>query len=94
MVERFNGRGPREGLGITLHSHADREILLQGLNRAYKARRQRVLKGVSPDEAVRRGRKANPKLASTHHEPPSDPGVLPKALLVVAAAKEVPHPDS
>jgi hypothetical protein len=35
---------------------------------------------------VRRGMKANPKLASTHHEPPSDPCVLPKALLVVAAS--------
>jgi hypothetical protein len=84
----------REGLGLTIHSHADREILLQGFNRAYNARRQRVLKGISPDEAVRRGMKANPKLASTHHEPPSDPCVLPKALLVVAAAKEVSHPDT
>jgi transposase InsO family protein len=94
MVERFNGRVQREVLGITIHSHADLEILLQGFNRAYNARRQRVLKGVSPDEAVRRGMKANPKLASTHHEPPSDPCVLPKALLVVAAAKEVSHPDT
>src|SRR5919112_1022398 len=94
MVERFNGRVQREVLGITIHSHADLEILLQGFNQAYNARRQRVLKGVSPDEAVRRGMKANPKLASTHHEPPSDPCVLPKALLVVAAAKELSHPDS
>ena len=93
MAERFNGRVQREVLGITIHSHADLEILLQGFNRAYNARRQRVLKGVSPDEAVRRGMKANPKLASTHHEPPSDPCVLPKALLVVTAAKEVSHPD-
>ncbi len=38
--------------------------------------------------------KANPKLASTHYKPPSDACVLPKALLVVAAAKEVSHPDS
>ena len=60
MVERFNGRVQREVLGITIHSHADLEILLQGFNRAYNARRQRVLKGRSPDEAVRRRMEANP----------------------------------
>ena len=94
MVERFNGRVQREVLGITIHSHADLETLLKGFNRAYNARRQRVLGGLSPDQAVRQQMKANPKLASMHHEPPSDPCVLPKALLVVAAAKEVSHPDT
>jgi transposase InsO family protein len=94
MVERFNGRVQREVLGITIHSHADLETLLKGFNRAYNARRQGVLGGISPDEAVRRRMKANPKLASTHYQPPSDPCVLPKALLVVAAAKEVSHPDN
>jgi transposase InsO family protein len=94
MVERFNGRVQREVLGITIHSHADLETLLKGFNRAYNARRQRVLGGLSPDQAVRQRMKANPKLASTHHEPPSDPCALPKALLVVAAAKEVSHPDN
>jgi transposase InsO family protein len=94
MVERFNGRVQREVLGITIHSHADLETLLKGFNRAYNARRQRVLGGISPDEAVRQRMKANPKLASSHYEPPSDPCVLPKALLVVAAAKEVSHPDT
>ncbi len=93
MVERFNGRVQREVLGITIHSHADLETLLKGFNRAYNARRQRVLGGLSPDEAVRQRMKANPKLASPHHEPPLDPCVLPKALLVVQAAKEVSHPD-
>ena len=44
MVERFNGRVQREVLGITIHSHADLETLLKGFNRAYNARRQRVLK--------------------------------------------------
>ena len=94
MVERFNGRVQREVLGITIHSHADLEVLLKGFSRAYNARRQRVLGGISPDEAVRQRMKANPKLTSTHYEPPSDPCVLPKALLVVAAAKEVSHPDT
>ena len=94
MVERFNGRVQREVLGITIHSHADLETLLMGFNRAYNARRQRVLRGISPDEAVRQRMKANPMLASTHYQPPSDPCVLPKALLVVAAAKEVSHPDN
>jgi hypothetical protein len=60
----------------------DLETLLKGFNRAYNARRQRVLSGISPDEAVRQRMKANPKLASTRYEPPSDPCVLPKALLV------------
>jgi len=94
MVERFNGRVQREVLGITIHSHADLEILLRGFNQAYNARRQRVLGGVSPDEAVRRRMQANPRLASKRHKPSSNPGVLPKALLVVAAAKDVSHPDT
>ena len=37
---------------------------------------------------------ASPKLAITHYAPPADPCALPKALLVVAAAKDVSHPDS
>src|SRR5829696_2238696 len=64
MVERFNGRVQREVLGITIHSHRDLEILLHGFNRAYKARRQRVLGGLSPDEVVRRRLEAEPRLAS------------------------------
>ncbi len=94
MVERFNGRVQREVLGITIHSHRDLQILLQGFNQAYNARRQRVLGGISPDEAVRRRLEADPRLVSTRHEPPSDPCVLPKALLVAQAAKEVSQPDN
>ena len=94
MVERFNGRVQREVLGITIPSHRDLEILLHGFNRAYNARRQRVLGGLSPDEAVRQRLEAEPRLASRRYEPPSDPCVLPKALLVVAAAKDVSHPDT
>src|ERR671913_1812923 len=89
MAERFNGRGQREVLGITIHSHADLETLLAGFNRAYNARRQRVLGGVSPDEAVRRRLESNPRLTSRRYEPPSDPCVLPKALMIVEAAKDV-----
>src|SRR3712207_30496 len=94
MVERFNGRVQREVLGITIYSHADLEILLHGFNRAYNARRQRVLGGLAPDEAVRQRMRANPTPASTHNAPPADPCALPKALLVVAAAKNGSHPDS
>src|SRR3712207_2969196 len=94
MAERFNGRVQREVLGITIHSHRDLEVLLHGFNHAFNARRQRVLGGVSPDEAVQRRLEAEPRLASRRYEPPSDPCVLPKALLVVEAAKEVPHRDS
>src|SRR5829696_3446810 len=93
-VERFNGRVQREVLGITIHSHRDLEILLRGFNRADNARRQRVLGGLSPDEAVRRRLEAHPRLASKGHEPPSDPCVLPKALMIVEAAKDVSHPNS
>ena len=94
MAERFNGRVQREVLGITIHSHADLEVLLHGFNRAYNARRQRVLGGLSPDEAVRRRLEAEPRLASRRYEPPSDPCTLPKAHLIVEAAKDVSHPDS
>ena len=94
MVERFNGRVQREVLGITIYSHRNLETVLAGFNVAYNARRQRVLKGRSPDETVRQRLEARPRLASRRHEPPSDPCVLPKALLVVAAAKDVSHPDS
>jgi len=94
MVERFNGRVQREVLGITIHSHRDLEVLLYGFNEAYNARRQRVLGGVSPHEAVRRRLEANPRLASTRYEPRSDPCIRPKALLVIEAAKEVSHPDT
>src|SRR5215204_6527670 len=65
--------------------------MVERFNGAYKARRQRVLGGLSPDEAVRRRLEAEPRLASWRYEPPSDPCVLPKALLVVAAAKDVSH---
>ena len=94
MAERFNGRVQREVLGITIHSHADLETLLHGFNRAYNTRRQRVLGGVSPDEAVRRRLESNPRLTSRRYEPPSDPCVLPKALTIVEAAKDVAHPDN
>ena len=94
MAERFNGRVQREVLGITIHSHADLETLLHGFNRAYNARRQRVLGGLSPDEAVRRRLEAHPRLASKCHEPPSDPCVRPKALMIIGAAKDVSHPNT
>jgi hypothetical protein len=81
-------------LGIPIPSHRDLEILLHGFNRAYNARRQRVLGGLSPDEVVRRRLEAEPRLASRRYEPPSDPCLLPKALLVVAAAKDVSHPGT
>lgn len=94
MAERFNGRIQREVLGITIDSHPDLEGLLRGFNQAYNARRQRRLGGLSPDEAVRQRLSAEPTLASKLYEPPADPCVLPKALLIVDAAKEVSQPDN
>jgi hypothetical protein len=43
-----------EVLGITICSHRDLEELLKGFNQAYNRRRQRVLKGASPEQVVRR----------------------------------------
>jgi Integrase core domain len=93
MVERFNGRVQREVLGITIYSHRDLEQLLKGFNLAYNLRRQRVLKGSSPDQVVRRRLEAEPDLANPHCRPP-DPGLIATAMHVVAAAKEVSQPDT
>src|SRR5215212_2568568 len=94
MVERFNGRIQREGLGITVASHRDLETLLQGFTQAYNARRQRVLKGRSPDMLVREPLSAAPARANRSHDPPFDPCILPKALQVIARAKDVSHPNT
>jgi transposase len=93
LVERFNGRVQREVLGITISSHRDLETLLKGFNQAYNRRRQRVLKGRTPDEVVRSRLVAEPRLANRRYKPP-DSDALPQALQVVAHAKEVSHPDT
>jgi transposase InsO family protein len=93
LVERFNGRVQREVLGITISSHRDLETLLKGFNQAYNRRRQRVLKGRSPEQVVRSRLAAEPKLANQRFKPP-DADALPPALQVVAHAKEVSHPDT
>jgi transposase InsO family protein len=93
LVERFNGRVQREVLGITIDSHRDLEMLLKGFNQAYNRRRQRVLKGRSPEQVVQRRLEAEPKLANRRFKPP-DSDALPQALQVVAHAKEVSHPDT
>jgi hypothetical protein len=93
LAERFNGRVQREVLGITISNHRDLETLLRGFNQAYNMRRQRVLKGASPDLLVTRRLAAEPKLANPRDKPP-EPYALPRALQVVAAAKEVSHPDN
>src|SRR5215207_7488512 len=72
MVERFNGRIQREVLGITVASHRDLETLLHGFSRAYNARRQRVLKGRSPDRLVRERLSAAVARVNRNHDPPSD----------------------
>src|ERR687885_2671553 len=94
MVERFNGRVQREVLGITVASHRDLERLPAGFNQAYNARRQRVLDGRSPDEVVRERLAQDRSLANPGYRPPSDPCVLPKAMLVIERAKDVSQPDS
>jgi transposase InsO family protein len=93
LAERFNGRVQREVLGITIYSHRDLETLLKGFNQAYNRRRQRVLKGRSPEQVVHSRLAAEPKLANRRFKPP-DADALPPALRVVAHAKEVSHPDN
>src|SRR5215218_7343945 len=94
MVERFNGRVQREVLGITIHSHRDLETLLHGFSQASNARRQRVLKGRSPERVVRERLGAAPSHANPSHDPPFAPCNLPKALQVIARTKDVSHPDN
>src|SRR3954451_3121262 len=94
MVERFNGRVQREVLGITVAGHRDLERLVEGFNQAYNARRQRVLDGRSPEEVVRERLAQDRGLANPGYRPPSDPCVLPRAMLVIERAKEVSQPDN
>ena len=94
MVERFNGRVQREVLGITIASHRDLDTLLRGFNQAYNARRQRVLKGRSPEMVVHERLQALPNRINPSHDPPFDPCILPKALQIITTAKDVSHPDT
>ena len=94
MVERFNGRVQREVLGITIASHRDLDTLLRGFNQAYNARRQRVLKGRSPEMVVHERLQALPTRINPSHDPPFDPCILPKALQIITTAKDVSHPDN
>src|SRR4029078_2336602 len=94
MGGRFTGRIQREVLGITVASHRDLETLLHGFNRAYNARRQRVLKGQSREMVVPKRLGAAPTLTNASHDPPFDPCALPKALQVIARAKDVSRPDN
>jgi transposase InsO family protein len=94
MAERFNGRVQRAVLGITVASHCDLERLLKGFNSAYNARRQRVLDGRSPDEIVGERLARDRGRANPGYRPPSDPCVMPKAMLVIERTKDVSQPDN
>jgi transposase InsO family protein len=97
MVERFNGRVGREVLVMCIGTHDALERLLHGYNLAYNARRQRILDGRSPDEAVRERLKEKPELANPAYRPP-DPHELANikatAQLEVLSAREVSQPDN
>ena len=77
-----------------ISSHRDLERLLAGFNGVYNARHQRVLNGRSPEEGVRERLGLDKQLANPGYQPPAHPCVLPRALLVVEAAKEVSPPDN
>ena len=93
-AERFDGRVQREVLGITVAGHGDLERLLAGFDAACNARRQRVLGGRSPEEVVRERLARDEGLANPGYRPPTDPCVLPEAMLVLERAKDVSQPDT
>ncbi len=94
MVERSNGRVGSEVLGITAWSHAQPERLLRGFDAAHNARRQRVLDGETPDQAVVERLKARRKPANPKPHGRAGPADIAQARLIAEAAKEVSQPDS
>ncbi len=93
MVERFNGRVSSEALGINICSHRALEQLLRGFNTAYNARRQRVLDGRTPNQAVAERLKAKSELANPAPHGRAGPCDATKARLIADAAKEASQPD-
>jgi len=53
-----------------------------------------VLNGRSPEEVVRERLAQDRGLTNPGYRPPSDPCVLPRAMLVIERAKDVSQPDS
>ena len=94
MAERFNGRIESEVLGITIQSHRDLEQLLRGFNAAYNARRQRVLQGRTPNQAVAERLAARRKLRASKPCGQAGPRDIAKARIIVENAKDVSQPDS
>lgn len=88
MVERFHGQMQPEVREITLHSYSESEIALRGLNAAYKGHRQRVLKGLSPEMALRPRLKVVPALVNPTHKL-SISSLIDGALHIIADVKKV-----
>ena len=78
----------REVLGIMIYSHSDLEIVLRGYTAAYNGRRQRVLKGLSPEMVLHQRIEADPTLAISAYRS-LKPSILQNALRIVADAKEI-----
>jgi hypothetical protein len=79
-------------LGITISRHQDLEKLLKGFNQPYNMRRPRAQRcRTRADRARALGRRA--QTGDPPFKPP-DSEALPQALHVVAAAKDVSHPDT
>ena len=80
-------------LGLTAYSHEDLETLLAGYDVACHGRRQRALKGLSPEMVLRQRPEDKPDWASPPSRP-TDPTAIERALEIAAAAKEVSQPDT
>jgi hypothetical protein len=91
---RFNGRIESEVLGITIYSHRDLEQLLGGFNAAYNARRQRVLQGRTPNQAVTERLAVRRKLRGTKPAGQAGPQDIGKARIIVENTKDVSQPAS
>ncbi len=94
MVERFNGRVASEVPGINIYSHRALQQLLRGFNRAYNARRQRVLDASTPNQSIAKHLKAKPELPNPAPRGRAGPCDITKARRIGEAAKEVSQPDS
>lgn len=95
MVERFNGRVASEVLGINVAGHADLEVLLTRFNQAYNRRRQRVLRGHSPVDAVMHRIQLNAGLANPLYKPETNQDdLITKVNNILFYANEVSQPDS
>ena len=88
LVERFNGRISSKVLEINFYSHRAMEQLLRNFDAGYKARRQRVLDGSTPDQFVTERPKAESDLARAAPQGRTGLCDITKACLIADRARK------